>query len=235
MGDGTKPTTSYKGKLVEFCPVCGTHCAPLETPTAEAPSSFEKCPSCGFDLTLAAPQTPLVPANTPAQVPGFAYLMLLIQCAASLVLGWAFLYLSNPLYLEARQLLSNLAFLSAIVIGAFCLWLRTGRAISWARNTLLALGLVTAPLGVCALAAAIAVAGSRRYCAICLKRIAWSEHYSTCPHCMATFHRYGECREARRKLIIQAWGREPSGDEVGDTCPLCFQSLRLKSAGGRPG
>jgi hypothetical protein len=185
-------------------------------------------------LTLAASQTPLVPANIPARVTGFAYLMMLIQCAASLVLGWAFPHLSSPLYLEARQFLGIMAFLSAIVIGAFCLWLRTGRAISWARNGLIVLGLVTVPLGVCALAAAISIAGTRRYCAICLKRIAWSEHYSSCPHCMATFHRYGECREARRQLIVQALGREPSGDEVGDTCPLCFQSLR-KSAGGRPG
>ena len=235
MGAGTKSTSSYKGKPVEFCPVCGTRCTPMETPTAKAPSSFEKCPSCGFDLALAAPQTPLVPANTPARVPGFAYLMLLIQCAASLILGWAFVYLSSPLYLETRQLLAIMAFLGAIVLGAFCLWLRMGRAISLARNALFALGLVTAPLGVCALAAAISIARARRYCAICLKRIAWSEHYSSCPHCLATFHRYGECREARRQLIIQAWGREPSGDEIGDTCPLCFQSLRPKSMGGRPG
>ena len=235
MGAGTKPTTSYKGKPVEFCPVCGARCTPAETPTAKAPSSIGKCPTCGFDLTLAAPQTPLIPASTPARVPGFAYVMLLIQCAASLVLGWAFLYLSSPLYLEARQFLTIMSFLSPIVIGALCLWLRTGRAISWARNALFVLGLVTTPLGVCAVAAGISIGGTRRYCAICLKRIAWSEHYSSCPHCMATFHRYGECREARRRLIVQAWGREPSGDEVDDTCPFCFQSLRLKSAGGRPG
>lgn len=235
MGAATKPTTSIKGKPVEFCPVCGTHRTPLETLTAKTPSAIERCSSCGFDLTLAAPQTPLVAAAVPARVPGFAYLMLVIQCAASLTLAWALVYLGSPLYLVAQQFLTILVVLSTVIIGGFCLWLRTGRAISWVRGTLFALGLVTVPLGVCAVAAAVSIAGARRYCAICLRRIAWSEHYSSCPHCMTSFHRYEECRQARRRLITQAWGREPSGGEVGDTCPFCFQSLRWDSGGGKPG
>jgi hypothetical protein len=232
MEVAAKPTTSDKGRLVEFCPLCGTHRSSVGTQTVEEPSSFRKCPSCGFDLTLAEPQTPLVPATVPARVAGFAYLMLLIQCVASILLAWAYLYLGSPLYLGTRQFIAFLAFLSIVLLGAFCLWLRTGRAITWARNALLVLGVLTAPLGVCAVAAATSIAGARRYCAICLRRIAWSEHYSSCPHCNMSFHRYGECREARRRLIAEAWSREPSGDEVDDTCPFCFQSLRLASAGG---
>jgi predicted RNA-binding Zn-ribbon protein involved in translation (DUF1610 family) len=232
MGVATLSTTSNKGKSVEFCPVCGTHRLPIEVQTAEARSFLGKCPSCGFDLNLAEPQGPHVLAAVPARVTSFAYLMVVIQCVASLLLGWTYLNLGSPLYLGANQSIAFLAFLSILLAGTFCVWLRTGRAITWARNALLAFGFLTAPLGVCAVAAAISIAGPRRYCAICLNRIAWSEHYSTCPHCMASFHRYGKCRETRRQLIREAWRREPSGDEISGTCPLCFQNLHRASVGG---
>lgn len=229
-----KPTTPVKGAPVAFCPVCGAPSTPVDASQAQLLSSADKCASCGFNLALAAPETPLVRGTTPARVPGFAYLMLGIQCAASLVLAWTLFYLGSPLTMMPRQFLGVLAVLSVIGMGGSCLWLRTRSAISWARRVLFTLGLVTVPLGVCAMAAAVSVAGAQRYCAICSKRISWSEHASSCPHCLTSFHRYGECRQARRQLLVKAWGREPSGEEVGDTCPICFRSLQQGLTGGKP-
>jgi hypothetical protein len=233
MGDATRPGASIEASPIQFCPICGTPCTPA--PAAKASSAITRCASCGFDLSLAMSQAPVVPTTAPSRVPRFAYLMLVAQCAASLLIAWALISLGSPSYLMTQQFLAVLSVLSVAVLAVFCLWLRRGRAISWARRALFVLGLVTVPFGVCAMAAAVSVAGPQRYCSICLRRLGWSEHYSTCPHCMASFHRYDECRQARRRLIAQAWGREPTGEEIDDTCPFCFHSLRREPGGGGPG
>ncbi|MFX1564068.1 MAG: hypothetical protein ACFFDP_12255 [Promethearchaeota archaeon] len=224
----SKPETLPTEKPIDWCPVCGTNLSEKGTDVDR-----DVCPSCGFDLLLVKPSKALAaPEKTPARVPRFAYVVLAIQACVSLLLGLVFYFFSSSLYIGLPDILAYTFFLSVIVSVVFYVILRIGKSVSAVRIGLLIFGFFSLPLGGCAIAAALSISTVSRFCVICGKRIIWGASYSECPHCQSSFHRWGRCRLTRVEIIANAWGRDPARSEIDNTCPQCFQNIKLIPVGG---
>ncbi len=202
---------------VKYCPICGHK---FESSLSEE----SRCNECGFDLTLViSPQSPVVPDIEPASVPNFAFLMIGLQILISAIIGILFLGFSNPLYANISQIFALWNFITIFILLAFftLLYLRTVLTIT--KISILIFGLLTLPIGLCAIAGALSIATPRRYCIICGKKISFLASYSDCPHCRKSFHRLGVCRNIRRSILLKKLGRNPTQIEINFICPHCFE------------
>jgi len=215
-------------KPVKWCPVCGTSLIEKNVDI-----ELNVCPSCGFDLSLVKTSNTLFSHETiPAHVHTFAYVMLALQVIGSLLLGFLFYFFSNPFYIGLPQMIAYTFLFSVIICGVFFTILRLGKGVSTVRIALFIFGLFTIPLGGCSIAAALSISTVGRFCVICGKRIAWGASYFECPHCHSVVHKWGRCHFTRTELLAKAWKREPTRNEVDNTCPKCFENIMQVPAGG---
>lgn len=208
-----------QGKVVEWCPLCGTH-------LAHDIDVVNKCPQCGFDLLLVVQGEPVFFQRKEAShVPRLAYSMLILQAILAGLFGSALIFLSNPFYLGLSIGLGLLHLMMIPILLILGSLLRIRKGFSALRIILIVLGIISLPLGACAITAAFSISPARRYCALCGKVITWSSSYTECPHCEASAHRHGQCRILRRHLITEFLGREPMKWEIDSICPCCSQPI----------
>jgi DNA-directed RNA polymerase subunit RPC12/RpoP len=215
MGESNAVTTQKRS--VKYCPICGHK---FESDEGKEP----RCNECGFDLALVfSPESEVVPNEEPASVPHFAFLMIGLQIIISIIIGIAFFVFSDPLYLNISQIIALWNFITVFILLAFFILLHLRTALTITKISILIFGLITLPIGMCAIAGALSVATTRRYCIICGKQITLIASHSKCPHCGISFHRLGSCRNIHRSLLFKKLGRNPTQIEIDLICPHCFE------------
>ena len=219
MGD-----SAPKPKIV-CCPLCGE---PLSDSITEK-SNF--CPACGFDtLLVQAPKESPVPVTVPAHVPRFTVWLIALQVVLAAIFGSLFLFFASPIYFPFSFVFAILH-LGSIIVFLVIYWaIRHRVAVFGLKIALLVIGFVTLPFGTLALAAAIAIAPLRRFCCFCGNSLRWSA-YIECPHCEASMHRVGRCRQNQLHHIAGLLDYTPSQSEIEQICAHCLKEYGESTSG----
>ena len=213
MGDSTpKP-------MVVCCPMCGESLSGVIT--EETPL----CPACSFDTRLVeTSKQPQLPATVPAYIPRFTLWLLLVQVLLAALIGTLFLFLASSFYYPFSLIFAGIQLISIGVLLAFIWALRREMAISGIRITLPILGAITLPLGTLAIGAAMSIAPFRRWCCTCRKPLRGSA-YIECPHCEASMHSMGRCRQNQFHQIAGLLDYTPTQSEIEQICANCLKVL----------
>ncbi len=221
MGNTVQPEDGKQERTITACPLCGES---LPISPRESPAY---CPSCEFNLDLLRrDEKPPVPQTEPAYVPKLVFWLIGAQIVISGIFAVAFLFFSAPIYLGTPQLIAALHFLTIFALGLFALFLYLQKGITIFRIGLMALGVVSLPPGVLSIAAAFAISPLQRWCIICGNQIKWVAHIE-CPHCQASMHRWGSCRNKRLTNIAESFQQEALSLQIEFTCPNCFKFMQL--------
>ena len=214
-----------KPKIV-CCPLCGE---PLSASTSEE-SNY--CPTCGFDVLLVqGSKEPPIPVTVPAYIPRFTVWLIALQVVLAAIFGGLFLFFASPIYFPFSFVFAIIHLVSIGVLLVLNWALRRGIAASGMKIVLLALGFITLPLGTLSLAAAIAIAPLRRYCCFCGKSLPWSA-YIECPHCEASMHSAGRCRQNQFHHIAGLLDYTPSQSEIEQICVHCLKEFGASTSEG---
>jgi hypothetical protein len=206
------------------CPLCGKQLS--DSPTEE----IHNCPICGFDLLLVrAPQELSVPVTVPAYIPSFTVWSIILQMILAAIFGVLFLFFASPLYYPISVVFAGIHLVS-IGILLLCAWaLRREIAIPGLKIGLVVLGCVTLPLGTLSIAAAMAIAPLRRWCYTCRRSLRWSS-YIECPHCKASMHSLGRCRQNQFHHIADLLDYVPSQSEIEQICTHCLKVMSAQDS-----
>jgi predicted RNA-binding Zn-ribbon protein involved in translation (DUF1610 family) len=228
MGDSAKPIKAQKKRQIIACPLCGERLS--ESPTG--PNSH--CPRCEFNLKLIeSEEARQVDTTTPAHVPQLVYCLISGQIVGSGILLVVFLLFASPLYFGAPLLIALMHLLTMVAGGLFAYTLYRGKGISFIRVGLALLGLASLPIGVCSIAAALAIAPLQRRCVICEKQIKWAS-YLECPHCQVSMHRWGSCRTKRLQKLSATLDDETKIPYLEFVCPNCREYISpIRNWGGK--
>jgi len=213
MGDRTpKP-------IIVCCPLCGERISGSSTETSH------HCPACGFEILLVqTSKEPSFPATVPVYVPRFTSWLLLFQIVLATLFGALFLFFASSLYFPITHIFAGLHFVSIAILLAFVWVLRRETVISAIRIPLLILGFITLPFGTLAISAAMSIAPLRRWCCTCGKSLRWSA-YIECPHCDASMHSMGRCRQNQFHRIAGLLDYTPTQSEIEQICANCLNVL----------
>ncbi len=219
MGNSVKPTKLMKKLQIIACPLCG------ERLPEASNGPISHCPRCEFNLKLLdSDKSTHVVSITPAYIPQLVYWLIGSQIIGSGVFLVLFLLFASPFYFGAPQIVALIHLLTIIIGGLFAYTISRGRGISFIRIGLIVLGLLSLPVGVCSIAAALAIAPLQRRCVICGKQIKWAA-YIECPHCQASMHRWGSCRTKRLRKISATLEDEAKIPYLEWICPDCHNYL----------
>jgi hypothetical protein len=216
MGDLTQ-----QKRTIIACPVCGEH-----LPESQQPS-ISHCPSCDFNFDLLVSQDkPPVPQTEPVFIPNLVFWLLGTQIVISALLVVAFFFFAAPLYSLTPQLIAALQLFTILALGLFSFFLHRNQRITLIRISLMIIGVVSLPAGVLAISAGLAISPLKRRCIICRKEIKWTAHIE-CPHCQASMHRWGACRNKRLQEVAAFLEPETLLSRLEATCPNCHQLMQL--------
>lgn len=215
-----------KQSAIVCCPLCG------ENLSGYATEELNTCPACGFNLLLVKrSEAPQVPTAGPAHVPQFTYWLILIQIVLAVLFVFLFLFFASSYYFGIPIVLAVLHLVSIGILTAFLIVLRREMAITGIKFGLLALGIVTLPLGVGAISAALSIALAQRWCSACGKRLRGAS-YLECPHCFASMHRLGRCRQNQFHQIVTVLDYTPSQSEIEQICSQCLKMMSQSALRG---
>ncbi len=224
MGDSAPPSEGYPKRSVTCCPICGA-----QLPSDQQP---ERCFSCQFQLTLlSSPQEVSVPKAMISEVPRFALAMLAIQAIVAGFTGVLFFLLANPYYLSLAQIIAAMQVISIFFLTALGILLKFQKAVFLVRIALVILGIFSLPLGIFAVAAALSIIPLRQWCIICKKQIGFASALD-CPHCQATMHRWGRCRNERIQRVVSDSDYDFLPSQIEYICPRCWKAMNQNSIGG---
>ncbi|MFX0168073.1 MAG: hypothetical protein ACFE89_01845 [Candidatus Hodarchaeota archaeon] len=208
-----------KQSAIVCCPLCG------ENLSGYATEELNTCPACGFNLLLVKrSETPQVPATGPAYVPQFTYWLILIQIVLAVLFAFLFLFFASSYYFGIPIVLAVLHLVSIGILTAFLIALRREMTITGVKVGLLAIGIVTLPIGACAISAALSITLAQRYCSACGKKLRGTS-YVECPHCFASMHRLGRCRQNQFHQIASLLDYVPSQSEIEQFCSQCLKIM----------
>lgn len=212
--------TTRKKRPIIACPLCG---AKLPEPL---PESLRHCPSCQFNINLiVSDDQPSVPTIEPTFVPQLVFWLLGLQLVVSGLFSIVFFFLASPLYTLTPQLIALIQVMAIIALGLFALLLRQQKGITLIRVGLAIVGIISLPPGIFAIGASLAISPEKRRCVICRKVIRLTA-YIQCPHCQASMHRWGSCRNRRLEDAATLSDAGASITQIEKTCPRCFKEMQ---------
>ncbi|MFX1566246.1 MAG: hypothetical protein ACFFCH_09665 [Promethearchaeota archaeon] len=227
MGDSAKPTKAQKKRVIIACPLCG------EKIPESSNGPISHCPRCEFNLeSIESDEATHGGLPIPAYIPPLVYWLISGQIIGSGIFLVVFLLFASPLYFGAPQLIALIHLLTMVAGGLFAFTLYRGKGISIIRVGLAILGVVSLPIGVCSIAAALAIAPFQRRCVICGKQITWAV-YLECPHCQVSMHRWGSCRTKRLQKILATLDDETKIPYLELVCPNCHEYISPNQNGGK--
>jgi len=226
MGDLTQSKADLQKTTLKCCPLCGESL--LDMPT----ESVTHCPACGFELSLlVSPQKSEVPSTQPIYISRLAYLLLGAQIIFSAVFAVAFFIFASSFYYGVPQLIATIQSLTIVILVLFAFILRQQKSLVVIRVGLVIVGIISLPPGIFAIATALAISPSRRWCVVCGKQIRWGA-YIECNHCKTSMHRWGSCRTKRLETITAFSEPGISPIQLEWTCPNCHELMDPQYKGG---